>query len=612
MTSRFLLTAALLGCTALALAQTPTAIQNVAARQQQSLDGAWSAIPDPYGHGNWSFWQDQPFTGERLQDYDYDTYSKLQVPGDWNTQQEKYYLYEGLMWYRRHFDYQPTEGHHAVLHFDAANYKAKVWVNGKEVGQHEGGYTPFEFDVTAQLKPGENSVVVRVDDTRLPDGIPTMNTDWWNYGGLTRSVRLLDLPATYVRDYQVQITDWQQPIVHGYVQLDGADVAGQTVTVTLPEIKKAVVKVVTDANGRAEFAFPKKVKPELWSTTNPRLYQVVIEAAQQPNGPTTKQPKTPSTPLDQVNDLIGFRTIETRGTEILLNGQPTFMAGVNIHEESVGEVNHRCVTLDEDRALLTLAKEMGCNMVRLAHYPHNEGMTRLADQMGILVWSEIPLYWGIDWRNERTYQLAVQQLTEMIRRDHNRASVIFWSIANETAVNPERTAFLTRLANEARRQDSTRLICAALQNMCKQIRPNVMTVEDPLHEALDVFSFNEYVGWYDGPKSWCDSLTWELPQDKPIIISEFGAGARLGRHGSADHFFTEEGAVAFYQHQFTMLGRMQGLTGTIPWVLTDFRSPHRLIPGVQDDYNRKGLYSERGEKKQVWQVVHDWNVEHTK
>lgn len=583
----------LLGLENLAFAQNTNLLQNVWNRQVTSLDGDWHAVADPYGHGNWSFWKDTPFTGETLQDYDFATSSTLTVPGDWNTQYERYYLYEGKMWYCRHFDYELNSGRCLFLHFDAANYKAKVWLNGKLIGTHEGGYTPFEFDVTDKVSAKNNSLVVCVDNTRLPDGIPTMNTDWWNYGGLTRSVCLVETGSTFIQDYALSISDASKPLISGFVQLGGSDIEGRRVTVSIPELRGASITVSTDAEGRAQFSFGRKIKPQLWDTRNPKLYNVTLSFNDE-------------TLLDQ----IGFRTIATCGDKILLNGKPIFCAGVNVHEESVG-TNHRCVSAQEDSMLLQMALDLGCNMVRLAHYPHNEMMVRMADRMGLLVWSEIPLYWGIDWKNERTYELAVQQLSEMISRDHNRSSVVFWSIANETAVNPDRTRFLTRLANEARRQDSTRLICAALQNMCKQIRPNVMTVEDPLHEALDVFSFNEYIGWYDGPKEWCDSLTWQLPQQKPIIISEFGAGARIGRHGSANNYFTEEMMVAIYEHQFNMLNRIEGLAGTIPWVLKDFRSPHRLLPGVQDDYNRKGLYSDQGEKKDAFRVVKEWNIRKT-
>ena len=200
----------------------------------------------------------------------------------------------------------------------------------------------------------------------------------------------------------------------------------------------------------------------------------------------------------------------------------------------------------------------------------------------------------------------------MISRDHNRASIIIWSIANETAVRKDRTDFLTNLANKARTLDDTRLVSAALQNVNKRLTPTTYTVEDPLKDALDLFSYNEYIGWYDAPKEFCDSITWQLDTDKPVVISEFGGGAALGRHSGKNAFFSEDNLVELYKHQFTMLRKIPGLAGTIPWVLKDFRSPHRLLEGIQDNYNVKGLYSKDGQKKAAWQIVKDWNEEHKK
>ena len=594
--SLVILSAALLCATAVS-AQT---MQNVYARNTQSLDGQWKTIVDPYGHGWNAYYNDRPFDGTRLQEYDFGSSPELKVPGDWNTQRPELYYYEGDLWYRTRFTPAiASPDSRLFLHFGAANYKSKVWLNGKEVGEHEGGYTPFEFEVTDLVKPDSvNSLVVKVNNTRLPDGIPTLNTDWWNYGGITRSVTLVATQPNFIYDYSIgyeplPTKKGKKPAgeIVGWVQLNGNDIAGKQVALSIPALK-INAQLTTDAAGRADFRL--KASPKLWTPDAPTLYDVALTFGD-----------------EVINDQIGFRTISTKGDKILLNGEPVFLAGVNIHEETFGD-SRRATSVEDDSLLLQSAKDLGCNFVRLAHYPHNEHMVRLADRMGLMVWDEIPLYWGIDWNSQRTYDLAVQQLTEMISRDRNRASVIIWSIANETAVKPDRTAFLTRLANEARRQDGTRLVSAALQNWNKQLAHNVYTVEDPLHEALDIFSFNEYLGWYDNVKQACDSITWSLPENKPIVISEFGGGAKFGRHSGDDAYFSEENQADIYRHQFVMLSKIKGLAGTIPWVLKDFRSPHRVLPGVQDDFNRKGLYSDKREKKQAWQVAREWNLQHTK
>ena len=579
------------------MAEAEICIQNPDNRHTTSLDGEWKSIVDPYGHGLiCGFWRDETFDGSRLQDYDFDTSETLMVPGDWNSQKKELFYYEGLMWYRTKFNYNLAAGKRLFLHFGAANYEAQVWLNGKKLGTHTGGFTPFEFEITDKIKANDNSLVVCVDNTRRPDGIPTMNTDWWNYGGLTRSVVLIETDATFIRDYSTHLSKDGKNI-EGYIQMDGMDTASSgkssRVLLQIPELK--IKKEFTlDQNGRCTFSV--KSRPQLWSPDSPKLYDVSLTY----DG-------------TMLNDRIGFRTITTQGHKILLNGKEVFLCGVNIHEEATattGGDNKRCTTKEEDARLLGMAKELGCNFVRLAHYPHNEDMLRLADEMGLMVWSEIPLYWGINWRNSKTYDLAEQQLAEMIARDHNRCSIIIWSIANETAVNKERTDFLTRLAGKARELDGSRLISAALQNVNKRLAPTVYTVEDPLGDALDLFSFNEYIGWYDAPKNYCDSITWQLNTTKPVVVSEFGGGAKLGRHSGKSAFFSEDNMVELYKHQFIMLEKIPGLAGTIPWVLQDFRSPHRLLIGVQDNYNRKGLYTEKGQKKQAWQIVKDWNDRH--
>lgn len=583
---QFYLLPILLCASLFASAQT---MMNVSGRAGMSLDGNWKNIVDPYGHW-YHFWDDNKFDGSVLQDYDFDSSDELRVPGDWNTQHDRYYFYEGRMWYRTKFSYSPKPGNRLFLHFGAVNYLSTVYVNGKELGKHEGGYTPFEFDVTDLVRAdGENSLVVLVDNQRRKDGIPSMSTDWWNYGGITRSVRLVEVAPTFVYDYSVQLDKQNFKQINAWVQLRGDNIANQSVTIEIPELK-ILKSAVTDDSGRAELTI--KSSPKLWTPYEPKLYKVSIKYNS-----------------ESVDDEIGFRSISTQGSKILLNGKEIFLCGVNLHEETVGD-SRRAATREEDSVLLTMAKNISCNFVRLAHYPHNEEMTKMADKIGLMVWSEIPLYWGINWNSDKTYDLAKQQLSEMICRDRNRASIIIWSIANETAVQPERIAFLTKLAADARALDNSRLISAALQNINKQLSHNVYTVEDPLHEVLDIFSFNEYLGWYDNTKFACDSITWALPDNKPIVISEFGAGGKLGRHSGRDAYFSEDNMTDVYVHQFIMLSKIKGLAGTIPWVLKDFRSPLRKLKGIQDDFNRKGIYSDKGERKSVFYELKNWNEKH--
>lgn len=571
-------------------------IVNVQGRHTISLDGLWKTIVDPYENGYYnyrmqphsdasSYFADRDFDADRtvLYEYNFNTDRTLMVPGDWNTQRENLYYYEGAVWYRNIFDYKPAPDKRVFVYFGAANYDAVVGLNGKKIARHVGGYTPFNVEVTGMLKEEGNSLIVKVDNKRHTDGVPTLNSDWWNYGGLTRSVLLVETPMTFIRDYSVQLKQDNPKMVEGWVRLDGEQ-SEQDVVVEIPELKSKVT-VRTDKDGYASFEM--KVKPQYWCPENPKLYDVIL-----------------SSETDSVKDRIGFRTIETRGTEILLNGEPVFCKGVSIHEEMPYSASGRAYSEEHARTLLGWAKEMGCNFVRLAHYPHNEHMVRVAEEMGLMVWSEIPVYWTIQFDNPQTYANAESQLVDMITRDKNRANVIIWSVANETPHGVARLEFLKRLIAKTREMDPTRLVSAAMEK--DNIDATTVTVKDELIEYVDLISFNQYVGWYDGTSEKCDRMNWVFDVKKPVFISEFGGGAVYGRHGDVSERFTEEYQEDLYQRSVNMMDRIEGLAGTTPWILKDFRSPRRQIVGIQDDFNRKGLISDQGGKKKAFYVMKKW------
>ena len=571
-------------------------IQNIQGRNIQSLNGKWNYIIDPYENGYYDYRHqpyDQSKTGTggffddreqkdkaELIEYSFSGSPQMNVPGDWNSQSEKLELYEGTIWLRKKFDSKPEKGKKYFVYFGAVNYEAHVYLNGKKLGVHKGGFTPFQFDVTGKLKTGENSLVVKVDNTRKPDEIPTTNTDWWNYGGITRDVYLADFPDHFITDYKLQLVKGNNNLISFSLKLADAT-AGQDITISIPELKLEK-KYKTDGEGKVNDEFTWN-NLNLWSPENPKLYAINIKSDK-----------------ESIDDKIGFRTIVAAGDSILLNGKSIFLRGISLHDENP-LIAGRLRSEGDMRMMLQWAKDMNCNYVRLAHYPHHEEMIRLADEMGLMVWAEVPVYWTISWANPATYANAKQQLTDLIVRDKNRASVIIWSVGNETPLSDMRLSFMSNLVETARSLDDTRLIAAALE---VHREGNTMVLNDPLGEKIDLVSFNEYAGWYfGGLPSEITKYDFNIKYAKPVVVSEFGGDALGGFHADENTRWSEEYQEALYKNQITMLSKIKSLRGITPWILTDFRSPRRQHPIYQNFWNRKGLISETGKKKKAYFVL---------
>ncbi len=568
----------------------PIVLTGADRRPATSLNGEWGSIADPYFSGLFSFHHEEKKNGWFLNrkaqpddpfptEYDFSKAPKLKVPGDWNTQRASLLYYEGPMWYERDFSYAAKPHDHVYLRVGAANYRSWFWVNGQKVCEHEGGYTAFACDVTVALHDGSNFVVAAVDNTRHADNVPTLQTDWWNYGGLIREVSLIEVPETFIDQYDLHLDRGEGSVIEGWVHvMDGPP--GEKVEVSIPELG-AKATAITDADGKALVRMSVNGL-QRWTPEEPKLYKVDLSAGE-----------------DAVHELMGFRTIETRGTEILLNGKPIFLRGVAIHAEAPYRTGRAYSDQDAD-TLLGWAKELGCNYVRLAHYPHDETMLRAADRLGLLVWSENPVYWALEFDNPKVLAKAEQQLDEEINTSRNHAAIILWSMANETPNTPERTRFIETEASHARSLDPTRLITAAL---LVRTEGHTKIVDDPLGQTLDVIGINEYIGWYEGHPDLADTTQWKIDFQKPLIVSEFGAGAKAGLHGSKDERWTEEYQAEVFRHQLPMLNKIPQLRGMSPWVLMDFRSPNRPLTGIQDEFNRKGLVSDQGQKKLAFSVL---------
>ncbi len=562
------------------------AMINVDARKTISLNGTWDAIIDPAGVGDWrQIWMEKkPEKKTDFVEYSFEGGPSLQVPGDFNTQMPELTYEECTVWYRKIFNYQKDSTKKLFLHFGAVNYIADVYLNGRKLGSHEGGFTPFQFEITDLVKQGRNSLVVKVNNQRLKDGVPALGYDWFNYGGITRDVNLIETPNSYIEDYFIQLGKHSMNVVTGWIKLNGGN--GSKVRILIPELKLDKI-YTTGQDGIAGVSFSTAL--QLWSPETPRIYKVVIESE-----------------TDTITDHIGFRNIEVKGTQILLNGKPIFIRAVNIHEERPMKTGRANSTADA-RVLLGWAKELGCNLVRLAHYPHNENMVKLAEEMGIMVWDEIPVYQQIQFGSSAVQLKMNQMMNEMIHRDKNRCGVVIWSLSNETNSSPDRDNSLIELSKKCRLLDSTRLVTSVIND--QQYKNNTITVRDTLYKYFDIMCINEYLGWYVPWQGKPADTKWQLIYQKPIIISEFGGEAKFGSNsGPKDEAasWSEEYQEQIYKDQVALFSVTPNLAGVCAWILIDYRSPTRMHPVYQQGYNRKGLLSELGEKKKAWYVLNQY------
>ncbi|WP_433863062.1 glycoside hydrolase family 2 protein [Sphingobacterium thalpophilum] len=556
---------------------------NVYGRRVQSLNGKWDAIVDLYDQGkkNKIYLNKKPENKTDFYEYAFENGLRLNVPSDWNSQMPELKYYEGTIWYARRFDAAKDRGGRLFLYFGAVSYRCRIYLNGQEIAQHEGGFTPFQVEITDAVKEKNNFLAVEVNNTRRVDAIPAMAFDWWNYGGITRDVFLIRTPSVFIDDYFIQLDKTGADKINASVKLSEKK-ANIPVTIEIPELQLKQT-LMTDAHGEIKTAFVSQ-KIKRWSPSAPTLYQVKI-----------------SSPDDQIEEEIGFRNVWVKGEDVYLNGQSIFLKSISFHEE-IPQRRGRAFSQADAAILLSEAKALGCNMIRLAHYPQNEHIVRMAEKMGFLLWEEIPVWQGIDFDNEATEEKATKMMREMVARDKNRCALTFWGVANETQPSESRNTFIRQLIATCRSMDTTRLITAAFDLVRFDKERQMFVMDDPFIKELDVVAVNKYMGWYHPWPVAPDKAKWEVAKGQPLIISEFGGEALYGKTGDADvvSSWSEDYQATLYKNNLEMFKHIPNLRGTSPWVLFDFRSPFRFHPTNQEGWNRKGLISDQGYRKKAW------------
>ena len=613
-------------------------------REYLSLNGQWKYIVDPMNNGlpETSFFGGFPENktqkdGYELIEYNFDQADVINVPGAWNEQKDELFFYQGSIWLFKKFNFNidPNKLNH--LYIGASNFSTKIFLNGERVGQFNSGYTAFNFDISDYLINGENVLLVQINANLSENSVPTKKTDWWPYGGLVGDVLIVNTPKIFIENAYVQISDLQKKQLNFRAKLNLNKNMNIKLIIDELNLQRSFT---TNKNGEID-EFIKFKNIDLWSPENPKLYNVTVKIEG-----------------DEIVDQIGFREIKTKGKQIFLNGTPIKFKGISMHAEPIGEKGV-AFSRAHFESLVTTSKELNINFIRAAHYPYTRHMAKVCDELGVMLWEEIPVYWNINWTNKQTKEDALNMLSNLVTRDWNRASVVVWSLGNETPFSKDRMTFMNDLKDRLGELDVSRLKSAAIlsgdaQTFSKLISiiakvglekkdltakeryifeeivknvpvpvekllPFEININDPLANELDLIAYNEYFGWYYTSffsaqigirESLLREIMFELMPsfiirsefNKPIHISEFGAGAKHS-FKKTNQVWSEEYQAKVYLKQLEMLKSNPQVQGISPWILKDFRSMMRPLNNVQDFYNRKGLIDENGNKKQAFSVL---------
>lgn len=593
---------------------------------QQSLNGDWNLLVDRQNVGVKNQWFDPQILQIRLKNSQ-DVY-KISVPSNFNTISDLFH-YAGVVWYHRvipAIEISPDLDY--SLKFEGINYIADIWMNGEKIGHHEGGFLPFEICIPRKflLEDQPNEMIVRVDAGVKADGIPGESCDWFNWGGIHRNVFLRATSPHRFDTFQITSS------------FETAHPSQANITVTfqlhqfsaiLAEIQKdpelssqpsLVVKVTSlgilhsKKGNRPHTVFEQTFRwdqlqpessgyilqnstvrslwfqidnPQLWSPKHPHLYELQLDVSL-PSNPHIL-------PLNEsCSSRFGIRSIAVHGANLLLNHAPFKMQGVSLHEEQEPFGRHYSAEMRKNE-LLTM-KSMGFNALRSAHYTHDEILCHLCDEIGLVLFEEIPLYWNIQFSNPKTMKLAGRMIYDMIQRDFNHPSVILWSIGNEVPVENKncRQAMIT-LMNWARKCDPTRLVT---YTSCR-------LTSDFLRRKSDISAVNFYFGWYYlaaqhlGP--FLDMVYYATNPNVPVLLTEFGAGAKFGVRDPEEKY-SEDNQAQVLVRQIQVLNSKPYIAGWFIWIYRDFRSGLRLNK-FQQGFNRKGIVSELNEPKLVARIM---------
>jgi len=530
----------------------------------------------------------------------------VNVPHSWNIGRLHDYL--GVAWYFRRIEMPPhAPDAHVELHFGATFYQAHVWLNGIDLGAHEGGFTAYSFDITPYLHDS-NLLAVRIDNRPGTETIPGYGArgapqawyDWWTYGGVVRDVWLTSSgPAWIGRQAIRTATSGRDALVHDHLYLHGAD-GGSTpvqlrLTVHGPDNRvaaKSTQSLLLGAGPTELEMSVKLVRPELWGIDHPNMYRIDAQLLD-PGGK----------PLDQHQDSFGVRTVAIRDRHLLINGERVRLTGLARHEDSPAQgLAETPDTMQRDYDDL---KALHTTLSRPVHYPQNPFILDYADRHGILLIPEIPVWQFNEAQlaDPKVLALAQQQMREMIEQAGNHPSIFAWSVANESAMGtPGGIAYFRAMRAMIRAIDPDRLVSFADDNLSKLERAQQSAAND-----ADFLMMNQYFGTWHGPAAALgpalDKVDRLFP-DKMVIISEFGyPGPFAGNAIAAD-----QSRVRTIQDQLPVLAGRDWIAGAILWCYQDYKSRRNLWPGQVEGYVEHGVVDEQRRRKPSYDVWKQLNA----
>jgi beta-glucuronidase len=561
------------------------------ATEKRDLNGAWFFRTDPQSQGESEGWFKSIPAGSE----------PVRVPHTWNIGKDE--DYEGIAWYFRTFELEPFRpNQHIELHFAATFYRSRVWVNGTEAGTHEGGHTEYFFDITKLIKPGQNSIAVELDNRPTETSIPGLALklksggniwyDWWHYGGIVRDVWLARNEGVLIRRQQIRSNldlAMHSAQINDAVYLESLSTKPAKLTVTAflsaPDgsaagTKSESVMLAAGAKERLELAFALD-NPQLWDLDHANLYSLRVSISDAENHL-----------LDEKSDFFGNRQVDIRDRHLYINGFQVRLSGMTRHEESPWEgLAETTGTIKHDYDDL---KVLHTTLTRPVHYPQHEQVLEYADQHGILLVPEIPIWQfnGAQLANPKVVALAKQMLQEMIEQAANHPSIFAWSVSNESDMSTEGgRAYFREIKAWVNKLDPTRFVTFADNDISYGADPKKEAAND-----ADFIMMNQYYGAWNGPE---DGLATMLEHagssfpDKMFIISEFGTPGVF----ATDTLEADKLRIHILHHQLDLFAKYDWIAGAIFWCYQDYKSHRNLWPGRTEGYVDHGVVDEYRQRR---------------